>query len=143
MRKLTVLILGALALIAAACSSTPATTSSTTSGAQEITVEATEFKFAPATIEVMAGRPVKMTLRNKGAIEHDWAIQKIAVTGMKESAGGGHAMSGADKPALHMNAMAGQMGQVEFTPTEKGTYQISCTVAGHKEAGMMGTLVVK
>ncbi len=143
MRKLDVLILGALALVAAACSSAPASTSSASTGPQEIVVEANEFKFQPATIEVAAGRSVKMTLRNKGALEHDWSVQKIPMLGKKESAGG-HDMSGVtDKLELHMSAMGGQMGQVEFTPTEKGTYQFFCTVAGHQEAGMVGTMVVK
>ncbi len=140
MQKRLFLVLAGLTLALAACSSGAAPPSS---GAQEITVEVSEFKFVPATIEVSAGRPVKMTLRNKGALEHDWSVQKIPMMGKKESASG-HDMSGvSDKPELHMSAMGGQMGQVEFTPTEKGTYQFFCTVAGHKEAGMVGTMVVK
>jgi uncharacterized cupredoxin-like copper-binding protein len=30
-----------------------------------------------------------------------------------------------------------------FTPSKAGTYAVLCTVAGHKEAGMVGTLTVK
>ncbi len=82
-------------------------------------------------------------LRNKGTIEHDWAIMKIPTMGMQESSSGGHEKSGMNKPELHVNARMGQSAQVEFTPTQPGTYQIYCTVAGHKEAGMVGTLVVK
>ena len=31
---------------------------------------------------------------------------------------------------------------VEFTPSTPGEYEFFCTVAGHKEAGMVGTLIV-
>jgi len=135
MNKVFVLILGALVLALAACSS---------SVAQPISIEVTEFKFQPATLEVSAGRPVKLTLLNKGTVEHDWAIMKIPMTGMSDSAMAGHNMSGMpNAPELHMNAMPGRTAQLEFTPSEKGTYQIICLVAGHKEAGMVGTLVVK
>ena len=37
---------------------------------------------------------------------------------------------------------AGQ-GKLTFTPSKAGTYEFFCTVAGHKEAGMVGTLTVK
>jgi uncharacterized cupredoxin-like copper-binding protein len=37
----------------------------------------------------------------------------------------------------------GQAGTLEFTPTKPGTYEFICTVPGHKEAGMVGALIVK
>ena len=37
----------------------------------------------------------------------------------------------------------GGSGTLEFTPTEPGEYEYYCTVPGHKEAGMLGTLVVE
>ena len=140
MKKILVLILGVLTLALAACSAG----APSSSAPQQITVESSEFKFEPAMIEAASGRSVKMALRNKGTIEHDWAIMKIPMTGKKESSMGGHDMSSmSNEPELHMNAAVGKTAQVEFTPTQPGTYQIFCTAAGHKEAGMVGTLVVK
>lgn len=140
MQKLVFLVLAGLTLALAACSGVAAPSQ----GAQQITIEANEFKFQPATIEVSKDRPVKLTMRNKGTVEHDWAIMKIPMMGMKESGAVSHDTSGsAGKPELHMSAMTGQVAEVEFTPTQAGTYQIVCTVAGHKEAGMVGTLIVK
>ena len=57
----------------------------------------------------------------------------------------GHDMGnmGGMEPELHVAALMGQMATLEFTPTKPGTYEFFCTVAGHKEAGMKGTLVVK
>jgi len=47
------------------------------------------------------------------------------------------------EPAVHMGAMAGMSGSVTFVPTQPGTYEFFCAVAGHKEAGMVGTLMVR
>ncbi|MBI5715993.1 MAG: cupredoxin domain-containing protein, partial [Chloroflexi bacterium] len=49
----------------------------------------------------------------------------------------------AKEPQLHIAVAMGKSGTLEFTPTKAGTYEFFCTVAGHKEAGMKGTLVVK
>ena len=46
-------------------------------------------------------------------------------------------------PMLHVAVGIGSTGTLQFTPSTPGTYQFICTVAGHKEAGMVGTLIVK
>jgi uncharacterized cupredoxin-like copper-binding protein len=138
MQKLMLWVFAGLTLVLVACSG-GATSSQNT---RQVTVQVSEFKFEPATIEVSVGQPVKLTMQNKGSIEHDWAIMKIPMMGMKESGEVGHAM-GATKPDLHVSAMMGKSAELEFTPTQVGTYQIVCTVAGHKGAGMVGTLIVK
>jgi plastocyanin len=91
-------------------------------------VVATDLKFTPASINARAGQPVKITFENKGVIEHD-----LTFPGMK-----------ADKPAdaLHVVARAGQTATLEFTPTTAGKYEYVCTIPGHKEAGMKGTINV-
>jgi uncharacterized cupredoxin-like copper-binding protein len=44
---------------------------------------------------------------------------------------------------MHTAIEAGQESTLEFKATQAGTYTFYCTVAGHKEAGMMGKLIVK
>jgi uncharacterized cupredoxin-like copper-binding protein len=115
---------------------------------REIVVDANDdFSFSPAQIEVRAGEPVRLIFNNAGALEHDWSIAHIAATDVHEmsdhsDAHGDHMDSMGEDPDLHVSAMPGQNGILEFTPTEAGTYEITCTVAGHHEAGMVGTLVV-
>jgi plastocyanin len=107
-----------------------------------ITVEAREFAFGPASLEVAAGQQVKLTLTNTGALEHNLSLPAIPAGGDVPASGGPDPAVAAE-PALYVTAAAKQKTTVEFVaPTEPGTYQFWCTVVGHKEAGMTGTLVV-
>ena len=113
--------------------------------AQTLTVEAVDLGFTPTHLEVKAGEPVKLTLQNNGALDHDFSIMVFPMEGMAEETGGmEHDMGdAAAEPELHMAVGAGQSASLEFTPSKPGTYEFWCTVAGHKEAGMTGTLVVQ
>jgi uncharacterized cupredoxin-like copper-binding protein len=43
---------------------------------------------------------------------------------------------------LHFFASAGDKAVLNFTALEPGTYEIFCSIQGHKEAGMIGKLIV-
>lgn len=137
MKRLIILLLALAAGILAGCSSLadqpPAA----------IQLEAQEFSFTPGQIEVVAGQPVTITFKNMGTVEHDWSIMEIPVEITSAANSSQHNMAGmtAD-PQLHTAAMNGQSGTVTFTPTKPGTYEFFCTVPGHREAGMHGTLIV-
>ena len=153
MSRIVVVLLALVAVWAAACS--PAAEGHmddmdhTAMGLEtrEFVVDADDFSFSPAQIEVRVGEPVRIIFNNEGALEHDWSITHIAATNVHEEsdhsdAHGDHMHGMGDDPDLHVSAMPGHSGRLEFTPTEAGTYEITCTVAGHHEAGMVGTLVV-
>lgn len=112
--------------------------------ASEITVETKGFSFAPAVVEVIVGQPVQLTLKNSDLLEHDFTVVKIEVEDVHEesTASAEHAHSASSDYDLHVSALGGKNGILTFTPTETGTYEIFCTVAGHKEAGMVATLEV-
>jgi uncharacterized cupredoxin-like copper-binding protein len=119
-------------------SSAPATAATGGGETQVIQVRASEFGFSPSTIQVAAGKPVRLVLANTGQIEHDLRVEKIPATGLKLSeAGHGH---GATEVVAH--AEQGKEAWVEFTPTRAGRYELNCTISGHKEAGMKGTFIV-
>jgi uncharacterized cupredoxin-like copper-binding protein len=110
----------------------------------EIMVETKEFAFQPGTVEVAAGTPVRLLLRNTGTVEHDWSIQEIDATILKMESPAEHAGHSTGKqPKLHAVVKVGQEARIEFRPDKAGTYEILCLAAGHKEAGMVGRLVVK
>jgi uncharacterized cupredoxin-like copper-binding protein len=112
----------------------------------EITLEAANLRYQPATLEVTAGQPVKLTFRNNDTVDHDFSILEIPMVAMVATPEpmAGHDMgSMTTDPQLHMAARMGTTNSLEFTPTKPGTYEFFCTVPGHKEAGMVGTLIVQ
>ena len=106
------------------------------------------MQYQPASLEITADLPVRLTLTNGDALEHDFSIMAMPHTGevIVDDAGSDladHDMSElAEEPEIHVAAPAGGQGAIEFTPSTPGEYTYFCTVAGHKEAGMVGTLVV-
>lgn len=137
----TILILALLisVIALAACSGTPTPTLP-----HEITIEASAFKFQPATVETFIANPVRIVLRNSDTIDHDLAILKIPTMDDATRSTGGQEMSEMrEELQLHVSAKAGQTAKLEFIPIKPGTYQFLCTVAGHQEAGMVGNLVVR
>lgn len=90
--------------------------------ATELIVEADEFGFLPGTITVDANTPVNLILVNTGSLLHDLTVQDI---GFQIVATGGDRVTG---------------GLVTETP---GTYEFECSIPGHAQAGMTGTLIVR
>ena len=135
MKKL--LLISIVAGLLSACATTPSVT--------KITVDASAMKYQPASIEVKLGQPVELTFNNTDAVDHDFTIMEIPtehITAASEPVAGHDMSHMASEPELHMAVAMGKSGTLSFTPTKSGTYEFFCTVAGHKEAGMVGTLVV-
>ncbi|MER3484728.1 MAG: hypothetical protein C4345_00855, partial [Chloroflexota bacterium] len=92
--------------------------------ATEITITAgkpTELQFNPSQITIPAGKEVKVTLRNEGALPHNFSIDALNIS---------------------VNISPGETK--EFTiNASPGTYEFYCNVPGHKEAGMVGTLIAQ
>lgn len=138
------LVLGTLVL--AACSSQGSAT--TPPEPVDVTLTTTDIAYDKNRIEVVAGRPVSLTLHNTGALEHDFSIVEMPHTGEVASTEmddemAGHDMSNMPEMDIHVAAPTDQSNTIEFTPTTPGEYEYYCTVAGHKEAGMVGMLVVQ
>ncbi len=112
-------LLGAAVLLFAACGGGGAPPAPP---ARAVTVQATEFAFTPASLEASAGETVKVTLENKGTVEHDFVIDELRVKA---------------------HAAVGTSADATLSDLKPGTYTFYCTIAGHRQAGMEGTLVVK
>ena len=87
----------------------------------EVRVVAREFAFEPAAIQVQAGRPNTVILENQGAVEHEFEVHGVD---------------------FHLHAGPGQTVKGSLTIATPGTYDVTCEIPGHKEAGMAGELVV-
>lgn len=120
----------------------------------DLALNATDIAYDVNELTVPAGQPVRVSLRNEGALVHDFSISTIPLAGEVETVegmGDDHSMMDDHEAMMegmhgdsdiHVAAAPDSTGTVEFTPTQAGTYEYFCTVAGHKEAGMVGTLVV-
>lgn len=87
-------------------------------GGASFTVSAKEFVFDPATLAVPADEEVTIELVNGGAVEHDFTIDELSVK---------IATAATETASATLTAAA-------------GTYTFYCSVPGHREAGMEGTL---
>jgi nitrite reductase (NO-forming) len=133
--------LGALILVAGialtpACGATAATggaggsvaipAPASVAGAQQVTVTVgNTMQFVPSSIVVRAGQPVELTLRNGGAIPHDFTLA-----------------TGASGP-VKIEAQGGQTARGTFTIDTPGTYDFVCSVPGHAAAGMRGAITAQ
>ena len=89
-------------------------------GAREIDVEARSFEFGPPEIDVRAGEDVAIVL-SADDVEHDFVIDDLGT---------------------HISAEPGETVEGGLRADEPGRYSFYCSVSGHREAGMEGTLVV-
>ncbi len=135
LRKILVFVITAVFLSACAGTSKPAT---------DITVEMTDFSYNPSSITIPAGQPVTLTLKNTGFVEHDFVIKEINVgmTAIESNGSEGHAHGTGAEYDLHVSTMPGDTSVLQFNVLEPGTYEFFCSVEGHKEAGMIGELIV-
>lgn len=90
---------------------------------QVITVEGGEYYFQPNEIRVKQGEKVTITLKNVGKMPHDFVIGALSV--QSELTRGG------------------EEATVTFTPDKTGTFEFYCSVSGHRQQGMRGTLIVE
>jgi len=88
----------------------------------EIQIFTEDIKFDPKELTIPANTDVKIKVTNKGVLQHDFHVDKLDVTSKLLNAG--------ESDTVTIKAAA-------------GTYEFWCTVPGHKEAGMVGTLTVK
>ena len=86
-------------------------------------ISATEFGYDTATVEVEAGQPFSIQIHNEGMLEHD-----ITFVGLESEFG------------LHVQP--GEENIATWSIHEPGEYVYYCTVLGHRDAGMTGTLIV-
>ena len=107
----------------------------------DIELTASSMAYGTTELTLEEGKAYRLVLVNQDSVEHDFSVTKIPVDMHQEGHRAGHSSGGSD-PELHGHADPGQREAVAFTPTEAGTYEFSCTVLGHKEAGMTGQLVV-
>ena len=110
--------------------------------AQTVALEMTDLKYSNTALAAKAGEVFEVSLANKGSIEHDFTLAKVPGDKAFRVAGKDQTVR-AGKNEVHAHLNSGESGAVRLKVSEAGTYEFWCTVAGHKEAGMKGTLTVQ
>jgi uncharacterized cupredoxin-like copper-binding protein len=132
-RKFTMrLPLLALLALASACAQLPpesgpaAPESVSADGVQHLTIlVSNEMRFSPSRIVVKAGKPIELTLRSIGLAAHDFVLTEGLPEPMKITVEGGRTT-----PSM-------------FTLDRPGTYPFICSVPGHSDGGMHGSIVAE
>jgi len=88
----------------------------------EASVDTVDLAFQPKELTIAANTDAKITVTNKGQLQHDFHVDALNITSKL--------LSNGESDTVTINA-------------KPGTYEFWCTVPGHKEAGMTGTLTVK
>lgn len=107
-----------------AAATEPAGTPGTTGepGGDAVSVNGGDLFFDPAQLTIPADTDVTVTLQNIGAAVHNWYQPDV------------------DRKTP--DVAPGESGEVVIS-LPAGTYQFWCTIPGHKDAGMVGTLTVE
>jgi uncharacterized cupredoxin-like copper-binding protein len=99
------------------------------------------MKFTPAKIDVKQGETVKINITNNGKIMHEFVIgtkkeldAHAAV--MLKNPGMEH-----DEPYM-AHVAPGKTGSIVWTFNRAGDFDFACLIAGHYQAGMVGSITV-
>ena len=79
------------------------------------------MRFGQTELRVQAGQEITLQLQNYDMYAHSFDIDELG---------------------LHVQMPANDQVTVQFTAPEPGSYTIYCGIPGHKNAGMVATLVV-
>jgi plastocyanin len=90
---------------------------------KSFTITGVDLAFETDEIVVNKGDLVTITFKNDGKLPHDLTIPEF----------------GAKTETLD----GGKTQTITFTASKAGTFEFYCSVTGHKEAGMIGKVVVK
>ena len=85
-----------------------------------LTVEESEFRIVPQDLAARAGR-LTFQIKNVGTVEHNFVVEGTAVK---------------------VESIQSGETQTATVDLAAGTYRMVCTIPGHEEAGMVGTLEV-
>lgn len=101
-------------------------------------VELGDFTIIPDRYTVKAGMEITVIVTNNGTIAHDFNIMKLGTDA-------GDMFDEQDLPYVlwEVEVQPGETLSATFAvPDEPGTYQVICSMPGHMQAGMTGTIEV-
>ena len=107
-----------------------------------VRVDMSDFTFTPESLTLKAGQPYKLEIVNTGTVKHYFTAgefyQTAAFRKVQDNSG--------EIKAPYFKAVEifpGEQADLYLIPTKVDTYRSVCTITGHEDAGMHGTIVVE
>ena len=107
-----------------------------------IEVGMSEMAYAPARIEVKRGEQIRFVIRNTGADDHEFLLATTEEN-LK------HAKAMMANPHMEHHEPNGvrlapkKSAEILWKFSHAGSFEYSCLIPGHREAGMVGQILVK
>lgn len=101
---------------------------------------ANELKFFPSRLDFVAGKNYKLVLDNPSPQKHYFTAKDFADASYSSKVEAGKVEI---KGAIHeLELKPTAEAEWILTPIKPGTYLLRCTIPGHAEAGMTGTITI-
>jgi uncharacterized cupredoxin-like copper-binding protein len=103
--------------------------------------QAGELKFFPNQLQLISGKRYKLLLNNPSPVKHYFIAKDFTDASWTQKVQVGKAEI---KGAIHEIELKPQ-GEAEWViiPIKPGKYELHCSVSGHREAGMIGEIIVE
>jgi uncharacterized cupredoxin-like copper-binding protein len=99
------------------------------------------MRFTPERIAVRLGETLRIRVRNTGQVMHEFVIGTPAENAKHAELMLKFPNMEHDEPYM-AHVAPGQTGEIVWTFNRAGTFEFACLIAGHYQAGMVGTVVV-
>jgi uncharacterized cupredoxin-like copper-binding protein len=101
-----------------------------------------KMMFVPDRVEIKRGEQIRFRLTNNGELDHEFVLATTAenvkhAEVMKKNPEMEH-----DDPNAR-RVKPKQKDEIVWRFTKTGTFEYGCLIPGHREAGMIGTIIVK
>lgn len=110
-------LLASLAVVAAACGGA----SSGSPPPLEVRLTAQDIFWSVDEIEGTVGQPIHFAVTNEGLLDHTFEISELGIA---------------------ENIAPGETVEIDAVFDDPGVYDFFCSVPGHAEAGMKGTIII-
>ncbi len=118
----------------------PANQSMTTDVVVHLGTPDGSLTFEPSQFEFSAGKRYKLILDNPSPQKHYFTAKDFADVIWTQKVEAGDVEI---KGAIHeLELKPGAMAEWVFVPQRTGTYTLTCTIAGHAESGMTGSIAI-
>ena len=100
-----------------------------------------EYAIAPKTWNLETGKLYKVTLVNEGKIKHEWVAPEFTLTIWTRKV----EVRGVEVKGVinEIELEPGTQADWYFVPIRTGEFEMGCEIQGHRDAGMIGKVVVK